>query len=108
MSDPQHPIEPDIWQNMRRELSHGRLWVDRAVVLSYAALAGLSVVVFTWLTDIGFAWFEGMYHAAWWTVLIWTRTLSCACRVSSTRWWPSWPATRRWRVRCASCRRSPA
>ena len=86
MSDPQHPIEPDIWQNMRRELSHGRLWVDRAVVLSYAALAGLSVVVFTWLTDIGFAWFEGMYHAAWWTVLIWPPLCTMGIVWVTQRW----------------------
>ena len=86
MSDPQHPIEPDIWQNMRRELSHGRLWVDRAIVLSYAALAGLSVVVFTWLTDIGFAWFLGMYHGAWWTVLIWTPLCTMGIVWVTQRW----------------------
>ena len=94
MSDPQHPIEPDIWQNMRRELSHGRLWVDRAVVLSYAALAGLSVVVFTWLTDIGFAWFEGMYHAAWWTVLILTPLCTMGIVWVTQRWFAN-PAFRR-------------
>ena len=86
MSDPQHPIEPDIWQNMRRELSHGRLWVDRAIVLSYAALAGLSVVVFTWLTDIGFAWFLGMYQTAWWTVLIWTPLCTMGIVWVTQRW----------------------
>ncbi len=66
------PVEPDIWQNMRSELVHGSRWWNRAIVLAYALLAGLSVVVFTWLTDIGFAWFRGLYTASPWLVLLWT------------------------------------
>ena len=46
---------------MRRELSDWRTWVARAVILSAAALAGLTVVGFTWLTDHRPA---GVMHAA--------------------------------------------
>lgn len=80
------PVEPDIWQNMRGELVHGSRWWNRAIVLAYALLAGLSVVVFTWLTDIGFAWFRGLYTASPWLVLLWT-PLCTVLVVAITRRW---------------------
>ena len=57
-----HHHQPDILQNLRHELSNGRMWLDRTVVLAYAAIAGLSVVGFTFLTNHAFAWFERVYH----------------------------------------------
>ena len=47
-----HHHQPDILQNLRHELSNGRMWLDRTVVLAYAAIAGLSVVGFTFLTTL--------------------------------------------------------
>lgn len=46
-----HSIEPEFWQRLGTELSAGRLWVDRTVVLGYAVLTGLIVVAFTWLSE---------------------------------------------------------
>ena len=39
--------EPDFLHNLRQELKDGRRWLDRSIVLAYAAAAGLCVVVFT-------------------------------------------------------------
>ena len=43
--------EPNFLHNLRSELSNGRLWFDRRVVLMYAVAAGLSVVAFTLLGE---------------------------------------------------------
>ena len=43
--------EPDILGNLRTEVTNWRVWLDRAVVLTAAALAGLLVVGFTLLTE---------------------------------------------------------
>jgi hypothetical protein len=50
--------EPDFLQNLRSELSNWRLWRDRAIVLGYAAAAGLFVVGFTVAADWAFGRFE--------------------------------------------------
>ncbi len=64
--------EPDFLHNLRSELSNGRLWFDRAVVLVYAIAAGLLVVLFTLLSDQAFALFERGYAFSPWLVLVWT------------------------------------
>lgn len=43
--------EPDFFEHLRNELSSGRIWLDRAIVLSYAVLAGICVVGFTLASD---------------------------------------------------------
>ena len=43
--------QPDFWDNLRRELAAGRQWMDRAVVLAFAAATGLVVVGFTLLAE---------------------------------------------------------
>lgn len=64
--------QPDILQSLRHEFSSGRLWLDRTVVLAYAAIAGLFVVAFTYLTNHAFAWFEQVAHwQGGWGVLLW-------------------------------------
>jgi H+/Cl- antiporter ClcA len=67
-----NPHQPDVVRNLRSELSLGRHWLDRGIVLACAALAGLFVVGFTVLTE----WTErafGLVRAAgaWWP-LLWT------------------------------------
>ncbi|MDP2007625.1 MAG: chloride channel protein [Rubrivivax sp.] len=49
-------VEPEFWRNLRDELLTGRQWLDRAVVLVFAAITGLVVVGFTLLA-------EGATHA---------------------------------------------
>ncbi|CAN5389444.1 hypothetical protein BH10PSE16_BH10PSE16_17520 [soil metagenome] len=72
------PHEPNFLHNLRGELSNGRLWFDRAVVLVYAIAAGLSVVAFTMLGDWGFGLFEQLYGFSRWTILLWTPALTAA------------------------------
>ncbi len=46
--------EPDFLQNLRTEFSSIRMWLDRAIVLGYAVLAGLFVVGFTLAAEWAF------------------------------------------------------
>jgi H+/Cl- antiporter ClcA len=60
--DPVHAV--------RRELSDWRPWLTRALVLAFAALAGLTIVGLTWLTDIAFGTYEHLASKAWWLPLV--------------------------------------
>lgn len=70
--------EPDFLQNLQTELSNGRLWFDRAVVVVYAVVAGLLVVAFTLLSEWGFGVFEALYRYNPWLILLWTPALTAA------------------------------
>jgi H+/Cl- antiporter ClcA len=68
--------EPDFFENLQHELRDARAWFDRAIVLSYAVSAGLSVVAFTLLAEWCFELF-GHVHSTWkWAVLIWIPALT--------------------------------
>lgn len=56
----------------RRELSDWRLWLTRAIVIAAAAVAGLTVVGFTWLSEFALEYFFELRVAWWWSPLIWT------------------------------------
>ena len=79
-------VEPDFWRNLREELAAGRQWVDRAVVLGYAAAHRRLVVVgFTLLAEAASHGFEQL--RSWATpgrlaVLVWTPVLTVALL-----WW---------------------
>lgn len=62
----------NVLSTIRTELVDWHLWLGRALVLAFAALAGLTVVLFTWLTERAFAGFELMQNGRWWWSLIWT------------------------------------
>lgn len=68
--------DPDFFLNVQNEFSNGRAWLDRGIVLGYAVLAGLSVVLFTMLSEWAFEWFLHGYEAAPWAVLLWTPVLT--------------------------------
>ena len=71
-----HHKEPDFLENLQHELRDARAWFDRAIVLSYAVSAGLSVVVFTLLAEWCFEVFNHV-HSTWkWAVLIWIPVLA--------------------------------
>jgi H+/Cl- antiporter ClcA len=77
--------EPDFWRNLRMELAWGVHWIDRAIVLAYAAATGLVVVAFTLLTDAaidGFALLRHLGVVGPWLPLLWTPALSVALL-----WW---------------------
>ena len=61
-----------VFYAIRQELYDWRLWAGRAVVLAFAALAGLVVVGFTWLTEQAFAQFVWLKSSFWWSPLLWT------------------------------------
>lgn len=61
-----------VFYAIRQELYDWRLWAGRAVVLAFAALAGLIVVAFTWLTEQAFAQFVWFQSSFWWGPLFWT------------------------------------
>ena len=80
-------VEPEFWFNLRGELLAGRQWIDRGVVLAYAAATGLVVVGITFLAEAAAHAFgllekagtQGRYLALLWTPLLtvailwWTR-----------------------------------
>lgn len=68
--------EPDFFQNLQDELSDGRGWLDRSIVLAYAVAAGLCVVIFTLMSETAFEWFAHLHARSPWAVLIWTPALT--------------------------------
>lgn len=76
--------EPNFFQNLQDELSDGRAWLDRTIVLSYAVAAGLSVVIFTLMSETCFEWFGMLYAKAPWAILVWTPAIT-ALTVWGTR-----------------------
>jgi H+/Cl- antiporter ClcA len=63
--------QPNFKQAVRDELADWRVWRDRAVVLAYAALAGLAVVGFTALSEWALSRFETMRSWHPWLPLVW-------------------------------------
>ena len=57
---------------IRDDLNDWQVWAGRAVVIGFAALAGLTVVAFTWMTEHAFGLFERLHGAYGWAPLIWT------------------------------------
>ena len=76
--------DPHILHAVRREFSDWRPWITRALVLAFAALAGLSIVGFTWLTDQAIGGYQRIAALAWWSPLLWT-PLAAAAAVWATR-----------------------
>jgi H+/Cl- antiporter ClcA len=74
---------------MQEEFSNGRMWLDRAVVLVYAVLAGLSVVAFTLLSEAAFAHFQTLQQHWPWLVLLWTPAWTVAIVWLTRRWFAS-------------------
>ncbi|MCU0763938.1 MAG: chloride channel protein [Hydrogenophaga sp.] len=80
--------EPDFLQNLRDEMGGGRQWLDRAIVIAYAVLAGLAVVVFTLLADAAIDLYQGLRSSAWWAPLLWTPALTALIVWAVRRWAP--------------------
>jgi len=79
-------MKPDLHMSraLRREFSDWRRWLARAIVIAAAALAGLVVVAFTWLSEQALQSFFALSLAWWWSPLVWT-PLSAAAIVWVTR-----------------------
>lgn len=61
-------------------------WVARAVVLGFAALAGLSIVCLVWLSESALAMFRGLQGQYPFAPLIWTPLLTCGIVWATRRW----------------------
>ncbi|MFT3719866.1 chloride channel protein [Pseudorhodoferax sp.] len=80
--------EPDFLRRLREELSDLRIWTDRALVLGFAALAGLAVVALTLLADGAMDWFLAERTQRPWLALLWTPALTAAIVWATRRWCP--------------------
>ena len=78
------PAPDDVRTALRQELTDWRQWVTRALVLAFAALSGLTVVAFTWMSERALHEFTGMVAAVAWLPLLWT-PLNTAAIVWLTR-----------------------
>lgn len=99
---------PDFLHNLRQEMGDGRQWLDRAVVLAFAVLAGLVVVGFTWLADTAFGWFSALRAQAWWAPLLWTPALTALVVWATRRWSPAAAGSGVPQVMCALAPEVPA
>lgn len=81
--------EPDFLQNLRDEMGGGRQWLDRAIVIGFAVLAGLAVVVFTLLADAAYEWFDALRSHSWWAPLLWTPAMTALVVWAVRRWSPA-------------------
>lgn len=55
---------PHAFQAIKHELSNWHLWTGRGVVIAFAAIAGLTVVAFTWITEHAIAAFFSIENQA--------------------------------------------
>jgi H+/Cl- antiporter ClcA len=74
--------------DLRRELSDWRLWTVRAIVILLSAVAGLTVVGFSWLSDVASDRFAALRGLAWWSPLIWTPACTAFVVWCTRRWAP--------------------
>jgi H+/Cl- antiporter ClcA len=62
---------PQFMTALREEFSDWQLWAGRALVIGFAAITGLTVVGFTWLTEHALAQFSSVQEIHWWAPLLW-------------------------------------
>lgn len=80
--------DPDFLRKVHAELSDVRVWLDRAVVLGFAALSGLAVVAFTLLADGALELFLAQRARTPWLALLWTPALTALLVWATRRWFP--------------------
>ncbi len=71
-------IQAPMISALHEELYDWRLWTGRGVVMAFAAMAGLTVVVFTWMTEHALAYFSALEKSYWWSPLLWTPACTAA------------------------------
>lgn len=79
---------PHIYTAFRSELNDVHLWRGRAMFIAFAALAGLTVVCFTWMTEHALALFFKLQISYWWAPLIWTPLTAAAIVWLTRRYFP--------------------
>ncbi len=84
-----HHQQPDFLDNLNQEFKNGRRWLERSVVLAYAAAAGLCVVMFTLMAEHAFGLFERIFYwQGGWAVLLWTPAVTALAVWATRRWAP--------------------
>jgi H+/Cl- antiporter ClcA len=73
---------------LRREFSDWRLWLTRVVLIAMAAVAGLTVVAFTWLGEQAFHGFGRVQAWGWWAPLVWMPLCTAAIAWATRRFAP--------------------
>ncbi len=68
----------DVLDTLHHAVVDWRAWAGRAVVMAFAALAGLTIVAFTWMTELAFSAFEQVEKLYWWSPLLWTPLCTAA------------------------------
>ena len=63
---------PHVIPALKQELYDAQLWTGRAVVIAFAAISGITIVAFTWLTEYATAQFFHVQRLHWWAPLLWT------------------------------------
>jgi H+/Cl- antiporter ClcA len=61
-----------IATTFKNEFADWRLWWARGVVIAVAAVAGFTVIAFTWLTEQALRLFFDLHASLWWAPLAWT------------------------------------
>lgn len=69
---------PDVGAKLRTEFTDWRPWLTRSLVLAMAAVAGLTVALFTWVAEQAFHLFGVLQAWAWWVPLVWMPVLTAA------------------------------
>lgn len=70
--------QPNVIKAFKSELYDWELWTGRAMVLGFAALAGLVVVAFTMMSEWALERFDHLHVEHWWAPLIWTPLCTAA------------------------------
>lgn len=73
---------------IRSELYDWQLWSGRALVLAFAALAGLVVVAFTLMTEWALETFDDIHLEHWWAPFIWTPLCTAGIVWATRRFFP--------------------
>ncbi len=80
--------QPDFVTELRSDLADWRQWASRVVVLVYAAIAGLSVVAFTALSEHALSAFHALHHWQPLAPLLWTPLWTAGLAWVTVRWVP--------------------
>jgi len=79
---------PPILSALKQEFHDWHLWGGRGLVIAFAALAGITVVAFTWLTEHALTQFFSVQKVYWWAPLLWTPASTAAIVWLTSRFAP--------------------
>lgn len=81
-------VQPDVIASVRDDLTNWSAWLSRAVILIYAAAAGLCVVGFTRLSEVALNAFGTLYSHYHWAPMLWTPAVCALVAWLTVRYFP--------------------